>query len=104
MCLADLRGCRLLLLSCGQSTLDCDQHAGVLPYMESHPGSCNGDKLFICPPAGCLCLDCVADKASCTVGLNMERELCLLLLFVSFGQDEQNKQASLLKVFVAATN
>lgn len=104
MWLVDLRGCRLLLLSCGQSTLDCDQHAGVFPYMESHPGSCNGNELCIFPPAGCLCLDCVADKASCTVGWNMERELDLLLILVSFGQDEQNKQAGLLKVFVATTN
>lgn len=34
----------------------------------------------------------------------MERELYLLLILVSFGQDEQNKQAGLLKVFVATTN
>lgn len=69
-----------------------------------HPGSCTEDGLHISPRMSYLCLGCVTGGLlawwACMVVGIIPAAAGIGSFITSFGQDEQNKQTSLLKVFV----
>lgn len=74
---------------------------------EMHPGSCNEGGWHISLRTGSLCSDCVAGRLLAWWAWILGGYTCCCsyekCLYTSFGQNEQNNQTGLLKVFAPTT-